>query len=177
MTKELFSVIHQNTLNDIIVKAIQKHHPKIGTYTGEAGDEELLPLPHNIVVSMNGVAQEISATVLALNEIFVSKNITAVSAEDYLEFLCDLLPKYISAPTSLVSKDEAEAAIILQVENTTISSMREAITLHNFASQTGDEKIGLELIQSQINEIDDGMIKEAYKTLLLNQLNVETQPQ
>ena len=167
MSKELYSVIHQSTLNKIILDKIHEFNPKVGN---PADGSQLQP---SIVEFMNEVAAEIAATVDELNKIFIEKNLTAVSARDYCDFLCSLLPEYIFAPTSTVTREEAEAAIILQVAETSIESMREQIAVHNFNAQTGEEIMGIDLIRQQVNEIDDGTLRDAYKTLLTNQLNLQ----
>ena len=33
--------------------------------------------------------------------------------------------------------------------------------------------MGIDLIRQQVNEIDDGTLRDAYKTLLTNQLNLQ----
>lgn len=173
MNKEIYSMIHQSTLNKIIIDTIQLHHPKVGEHVSEEG--VTLPLPVEVIANMRSVAESIAAAADELTNMFIEKNMTALSGEDYISFMCDLLSKYLLAQPTDMTRDEVEAAVILQLENTAIETMRNDITDRNYHAQLLDEGLSLEQIKAQIDLIDDGTIRDAYKTLLLNQINVQLQ--
>lgn len=177
MSNELINILRSNDLNAIIINKLKAHESKIGQLSSE--DKEI-KLPHYIVDNMSATAHAIADAVIELNKLFVDKNITANSAEDYIRFLCDLLPEYMLSPTyddlSSLSKEEIETLVVAQTARLSIEDMREGLITYNYLSQK-EKILTKEQVATQFKEIDDGTIIDAYKTLLHKQLNIATQPQ
>lgn len=170
MSKELMEILYQSELNKVVQQKLLDHHPHIGALDNDQ------KLPDYIVANMNEVTNEIIRIAKELNEVFIEKNITANSSEAYIKFMCDLLSEYLLVPSHSdlpsLSKHEIEAIVISQVETTPIANMRAAMIQHNFTNQSSESILTIDQIKSQFKEIDDGTIKDAYKTLLMKQINV-----
>jgi hypothetical protein len=169
MSTTLMQIFYQSELNKVIQKKILAHHPSIGALENDQ------PLPDYIVANMNEVSKEIVRVVQELNSIFIEKNITANSSDAYIKFMCDLVSEYLLVPSfndiGSLSKEEIEAIVISQVETTSVSYMRAALAENAYANQSVEAVLTKEQIVKQFKEIEDGTIKDAYKTLLMKQIN------
>lgn len=176
MTNELINILRQNDLNALILKKLNQHSGSMGQLTE---DEVDIQLPQYIVDNMNVTSKQLADLIVELNTVFVEKNITANSAEDYVKFLCDLLPEYLMSPTYenllSLSKQEIEALVITQTQSLTVEQMRAGLIENAWLKRAEDET--LLSIKEQYKVLDDGIITDAYKTLLHKQFNIAIQPQ
>jgi phage-related protein len=167
MSNQLIEIFQQSELNKVIITTLQKYEGKMGNFTIK---DEPSPIPEEIKTQMDEVINEICITLKHLNTLFIEQNITSDSTYSYVEFLCDLLPKYLLAPSfeSLANLTSIEIETIVQtsMEGMDIEFMKAGLIENSFMNQT---ELPIEAIQEQFKEIDDGTIKDAYKTLLIKQ--------
>lgn len=173
MSNQLIQLLQQNEVNKVILNTLSKHEDTMGVFTTE---EQETDIPDVIVNEMNKTVQTMCDVLQHLNATFIEKRITSDSSLNYVKFLCDLLPTYLESPSldglAKLSSTEIEALVTATVANTTIEQMREGIAEHQFLNQNTPDKMTISAIRTQIDELDDGTIKDAFTTLLNKQYQI-----
>jgi hypothetical protein len=172
MSNLLVEMLRTSDINRIIIEKVKKHGDVVG-HTVDNDDKEVA-LEETTKEAMRNLVSDMSKALEALNELFIDKNLTAKSAEDYLRFLSDLLPDYMLVPSyenlSSLSNLEIESLVEAQSSYTSTESMIEGLVEYAFLKQGEEDNKTKEQILAEYKELDKGTITSAYKTLLHKQL-------
>lgn len=155
-------LVKRQEINRLINNKIQEMKSAIGKYNGDH-------LPNEIKKNMVNVVDGIKEIAEKINNLFMGLGFTATDDVTYLKFLCSIIPDYILIldfeNLKPLLPEEIGAIAEFQSKSTSIETMREALAQDAFLRRSAQE-ITLEQTKMQINEIEDGLIQDAYKTLV-----------
>jgi hypothetical protein len=176
LTNQFMNIMRDSAINELVIKTIDKYQPNVGQMLD--GDS-VKPLDDEAKKNILEVKEGVIEAINLVHDLLSSHNIIAVNPMTYAQFLLELTREYINIPLydnlQNLSQSEVDALVISHMAATDIATMRAGVIQYNYLSQA-EPILTAELVKKQFEEIDDAIIKDAYKTLLEKQIKEAIQP-